>query len=77
MSKKEKKRLGKAAENQPKNGGVPMNEKMQRYLNKGIGFIKSGENADDGQRRLKRAMRFNDGAESANSGNTQKGMSIL
>jgi hypothetical protein len=75
VSKREKKRQVKASENQAKNGAAPMNEKMQRYLNKGIGFIKTGETAEDGQRRLKRAMRFNDGGDSSvNVGNTQKGI---
>jgi hypothetical protein len=42
-------------------------EKLQKYLNKGIGWVKEGEEVEDAQRRNKRAMRFNDGASSSGS----------
>lgn len=36
-------------------------------MNKGIGWVKEGEDFEDAQRRQKRAMRFNDGASSSSS----------
>jgi hypothetical protein len=43
------------------------NVKLQKFMSKGIGFLKEGEDAYDAQRRQSRSMRFHDGASSSSS----------
>jgi hypothetical protein len=62
LSKKDRKKLRKQEQLMEARHG---NAKLQKFMSKGIGFIKEGEDAEAAQRRHSRSMRFHEGTSNS------------